>query len=479
MRPALTIAAAVIALAAAGAHGSDPPGALEVALKEPGAFGEARIVLVDADGQGAVEITRGRPTPWEFGSFSWSPDGSQLVYGSRGIVGGDLYAVRVDGSGVRRLTFDGGNSSPAWSPDGTSIAYLHTTRTREPGGLYDLNTDVWLLDAQGGNHARRSRDGGQKGTPAWSPDARRLLYSRVGTDGPSGVFTMDAETGSAHLAATGGSGAWSPDGASIALQTGSDITVMASDATGAHVVAKGAGGAVWSPDGSTLAVQRHHCVPGIKGMCRTILSSIYTVPATGGAEHRLTGPIGGGAAASIDGSPNDASSSPAWWPDGSRLFFERQGRTYVMNSDGTCEQPWGNGDPSLAPPLWSPVASPAPPPLACVDLRLRAVGLTGTSKKGADRVAVAIENDGNENASRPTLTLRPEREVRSVTLPRASCRRGSALVCVLRPLAAGGGTSLVVDLSRVPRGIATISLAVAGPETDADPSNNAARVTVG
>ena len=90
------------ALPAAGA--ATPP---QVAFKQfPG--DRQAIVVVDEAGRDAVELTRGKPTPSEFGSFSWSPDGSRLVYASEGLVGGDLYSVGADGGGLARLTADGG-----------------------------------------------------------------------------------------------------------------------------------------------------------------------------------------------------------------------------------------------------------------------------------------------------------------------------------------------------------------------------------
>lgn len=62
------------------------------------------------------------------------PDADGVIAFARG---GDLWAVRADGSGLRQLADEPGTeSSAAWSPDGTALAYV-----REAGG----NTDVWTL----------------------------------------------------------------------------------------------------------------------------------------------------------------------------------------------------------------------------------------------------------------------------------------------------------------------------------------------
>src|SRR5206468_5316007 len=62
---------------------------------------------------------------------------------------GDVYVAA--GSTVRRLTTDGTNARPRWSPDGTRLAYLHA------GG-------VWVMDDDGG-HKQRAAPG--TGAPSW------------------------------------------------------------------------------------------------------------------------------------------------------------------------------------------------------------------------------------------------------------------------------------------------------------------------
>jgi hypothetical protein len=78
---------------------------------------------------------------------------------------GNIYTVNPDGSGLRRLTFDGGNSGPRWSPDGRHIAFIH-------------RGDVWVMRANGIGKTRLTH-GAPKVTdsrPSWSPDGRYLAF---------------------------------------------------------------------------------------------------------------------------------------------------------------------------------------------------------------------------------------------------------------------------------------------------------------
>ena len=87
---------------------------------------------------------------------------------------GDVY-VDDGGGTVHRLTTDGRNSRPRWSPDGRRIAYLHA------GAL-------WVMDAHGTGKRQVAASAG--GGASWSPDGRRLAFV-AGCDGMPEVFTVD------------------------------------------------------------------------------------------------------------------------------------------------------------------------------------------------------------------------------------------------------------------------------------------------
>ncbi len=81
--------------------------------------------------------------------------------------GGNIFSVRPDGTGLRRLTRSGHASGPVWSPDGKRIAYLD-------GG------DLWIMNANGSGKTRVTNSAPRytDGRPAWSPNGRYLAFVR-------------------------------------------------------------------------------------------------------------------------------------------------------------------------------------------------------------------------------------------------------------------------------------------------------------
>lgn len=153
----------------------------------------ARDVIVIVDVERNKEIKRievklnGVTTP------AWSPDGEQLVF--TGYDGGlsDLFVVRRDGKGLRRLTEDKyADLHPVWSPDGRTIAFA-TDRGDETNfktlaignmriGLYDIDTgSIDLLDQM---------EQGKNVSPQWSPDGRSIAFVSD-RNGVSNIFLYE------------------------------------------------------------------------------------------------------------------------------------------------------------------------------------------------------------------------------------------------------------------------------------------------
>src|ERR1051325_8641490 len=85
------------------------------------------------------------------------------------IYAGDLWVAGLDGSKARRLTSDGGiSSSPAFSPDGRTIAF---------SAQYDGNVDVYTVSADGGAPTRLTWHPGNDIVHSFTPDGSGVLFT--------------------------------------------------------------------------------------------------------------------------------------------------------------------------------------------------------------------------------------------------------------------------------------------------------------
>ncbi len=181
-----------------------------------------------------------------FWGASWSPDGSQIVFGKAVGDGTSLYLIDADGSNERLLLPAGSSERylyPSWSPTGSTIAFLRKTGfVGEPPSrcadacqrAADRGTELWTVDADGSSarpllpNASVDPRAFSYNAPAWSPDGTRLVFAAYVNEGPSDIqllvvdpFALSAlNEGPTQLTSEHGDAlapAWSPDGSRIAF----------------------------------------------------------------------------------------------------------------------------------------------------------------------------------------------------------------------------------------------------------------------
>jgi Tol biopolymer transport system component len=253
-----------------------------------GAGGGAAIFRMNADGSAQTLVTDSQVT--DKNGF-WSPSGTRIVFASQNDLDGpsgldlDLFTVNPDGSDIDQLTSTSGSdeSHPAWSPDGTKIAFVSNRASN--------NYDVWTMNADGTNHVRLTTVVSPDGSPTWSPDGTRIAFTSS-RDKDEEIFVMNAN-GSAQVQLTVNnrrdiSPAWSPNGMRIAFSSNRDATnnleIYAMNVDGSSVVklttkTKDDLRPAWSRSGMRIAFE---------GIDTDSDWEIYRVAASGGFLTKLT-----------------------------------------------------------------------------------------------------------------------------------------------------------------------------------------------
>lgn len=213
------------------------------------------IYIMGADGTGVTRLTEeGRND-----EPAWSPDGRRIAFTSYRNGSKDIYVMNADGSDVTRLTTNGDNESPAWSPDGRQIVFV---------SAQNRGHVIYIMSADGSGMRRLLEGGGS--SPTWSPSGLEILFTST-RGGNSHIYSLNINTGQVKQLTTKGfnySPAWSFDGQQIAFISGNsiwgDIYVMNADGSQVRGLTEEGENREpsWSPDGQWIVFQTFKVTEG-------------------------------------------------------------------------------------------------------------------------------------------------------------------------------------------------------------------------
>jgi Tol biopolymer transport system component len=234
-----------------------------------------RISVADVQGRGHIRSTFGAARTNV--APIWSPDGRHIAYLATEANIITLHVARPDGSEDRELAagppWSGyGPWNPAWTPDGQTLAFDDGNGRDAPQGIFTVGVD--------GSKRRMLVANARE--PAYSPDGSKLAYVAVSGSQRVGLFVADADgshsrrlTSSADAAAP----TWSPRGTLIAFKRADSLRVVRADGSGERAIASHVPSApLWSPRGQLIAFVRGITV----GPDRPFESSIVVARADGG-----------------------------------------------------------------------------------------------------------------------------------------------------------------------------------------------------
>ncbi len=222
--------------------------------------GDFEIWVMNADGTDAHPLTTANGRDIE---PAWSPDGTRIAFASarddeRNL---QLYIMDADGSHQHRLfpevqPWD--NWTPAWAPDGHTLAFQTNRNVRQNG------FDIYVANVDGtGEHPLFDGKGNQY-HPAWSPDGQYIAFVND-VEGNADIWVANADGSNAHaITNTYWDEAyprWSPDGQWILFQSNRDtfwrLYLMRPDGSDVKMISPALLGndvmGTWSPDGKFIA----------------------------------------------------------------------------------------------------------------------------------------------------------------------------------------------------------------------------------
>lgn len=228
---------------------------------------------------------------------AWSPDRKSLVFVGgmnqpdepRVTSGNDLYTARRDGTHVRRLTRGVAiESGPAWSKDGTQIAYVRSVPTTP------ARSSIYLTNPSG-TRVHRLTYGSIDLEPSWSSDGQLIAFLRIDPrTHQSGIWVVRPDGSGRRRILSSLQNVtdpvWSPVAARLLVTDGQRLLVVNADGSGLRTLAKlsadRTGARIdpepdWSPNGKMVVFAQMRAGDQDR-------SDIWLVRSDGGRPQRVT-----------------------------------------------------------------------------------------------------------------------------------------------------------------------------------------------
>jgi Tol biopolymer transport system component len=142
---------------------------------------ESFVFVMNADGSGARQLVDGEGADYD---PAWSPDGTRVAYAGGPRDESYIDVVGADGTGHVRLTTSDDDGLPAWSPDGKRIVFTSWRGENE-------DDDLWIMNADGSGQQKLFGTDAGEYSPAFAPSGDKLVFTGTQT-GESELYSISA-----------------------------------------------------------------------------------------------------------------------------------------------------------------------------------------------------------------------------------------------------------------------------------------------